>query len=540
MLAGLSGAAQPKSANSSVFLFADRDYCISGDTVWFKTEIRNGWQNESNVVHVQLDSGDNRFITDVKKKSSGNWAEGFIHVPDSLSTGVYFLTAFLNTQRSQSPFQSLKKSLFVYNRFDEEITEMQVPELGNRTEEVNYGIRIPIKTDKNIYSQGEKVTVEIDLTRIDTSDVKQVVIRATHVEETAQQFGGRFLAETVPPKSSVPFIEEKDGFLLSGTVTEVASGQPAGNVVVLLSLFGEMPYLDYYLTDSNGNFHFFLKDAYGVANIVLQAVGEMDREFNIRINKNYLATDALTFQRQILTPEQSDAIANVIDGVFFKKLFADSYSVESETFFMPARFSVPFYGPPYERIVPAEFFDLPDFREIARELLHGVQYRVNNGEIIIRLLNQPQKIYFKSDPLRLINGIPVFKNQILSRFNSTDIEYIDYVLKERLYGDLNFKGVLSISLNDKSNSWLTTQPNFFRISVPCLQPDKQPGYHRTPIQKKNLPDIRQINFWQLTETGKNQQVEFYLSDLKGKIEISVEGATSDNSIFKSSKIIEVK
>ena len=207
---------------------------------------------------------------------------------------------------------------------------------------------------------------------------------------------------------------------------------------------------------------------------------------------------------------------------------------------MPARYEVPFYGPPYERVVPADFFDLPNFREISRELLHGVQYRVNDGEITLRLLNEPENIYFKSDPLRMINGIPVFKNQILAGLNSNDIEYIDFVLKERLYGDLNFKGVLSVSLKDKSNSWMTQQPNFFSVSVPCLQPDKQPDYQNSPVQKENLPDIRQVNFWQLAKTGENRQIEFYLSDLKGKVEISVEGVTRDNILFKSSKIIEVK
>jgi hypothetical protein len=540
ILAGFTGIAQPQASHSSLFLFADRDYCISGDTVWFKVEIRNGWRKESNVVHVQLDGGGDRFITGVKKKSNNDWAEGFIHIPDSLSTGVYYFTAFLNTQRAQSSFESVKKSLFVYNRFDEEITEMKVPEPDKRLEATDYSDRISIITDKNGYSPRQKVTVDIHLAEIDSPEVEQVVIRVAHIDDLTQKTGGRFLTGAVSSKPAIPAIEEKNGFVLSGNVTDIASGKPAENVVVLLSLYGEMPYLDYYYTDSSGNFHFFLKNAFGTANAVLQAVDKNGREYDLRIDRNYLVTEPIESQSRILTPEQSELIEDAIDGVFFKKLFSGSYAIETDTFFMPARYEVPFYGPPYERVVPADFFELPNFREISRELLHGVQYRVHDGEVTLRLLNEPENIYFKSDPLRMINGIPVFKNQILARLNSNDIEYVDFVLKERLYGDLNFKGVLSVSLKDKSNSWMTQQPNFFRVPVPCLQPDQEPNYHDAQVSKENLPDVRQVNFWQLAKTGETRQIDFYLSDLKGKVEISVEGVTSNNTIFKSSKIIEVK
>ena len=539
-VAALNSLARPATNHSRLFLFADRDYCISGDTVLFKVEIRNGWSQNSNVVHVQLQSGKSGLITDVKKKSTGNWAEGFIHVPDSLSTGVYFLSAFLNSQRDSSGWETVNKTLFVYNRFDEEITQLQVPVADNKIEEKQFENLISVTGGKEIFAPREIVKVELGLDIIDTSSVKNVVVRATHLDEISSQTGGRFISLATSSKPSIPVIDEKDGFLLSGKVTDAISGKPAEKVVVLLSLYGEMPYLDYYFTAEDGNFHFFLKNAFGVANVVLQAVAKDDREFNLQLDKNYMVSKKVQFHSRILTPGQSDFIGNAIEGVFFKKIFGNSYAVENDTFYMPARFEYPFYGKPYDRVLPADFFDLPDFREISRELLHGVQYRVNDGEVTLRLLNEPENIYFKSDPLRLINSIPVFKNRLFANFDSNDIEYIDLVLKERLFGDLNFKGVLSVSLKDKSNAWMSQQPNFFRIAVPCLQPDKQPGYLGKHVEKENLPDFRQVNFWQLTEAGEKQWVEFTLSDLKGKVEISVEGVTEDDTIFKTSKIIEVK
>lgn len=539
-VAAFTGFSQSASGQSQLFLFADRDYCISGDTVWFKVKIRNGELDNSNVVHVQLHSGNSGLIAGIKKKSTDNWASGFIPVPDSLSTGVYFISAFLNAQRSDPQGEIVTKTLFVYNRFNEEITEMQVPVPERKLNVTDFNHLIPVKTAKKTYAPREKVKVDIGLNEIDTSVIKQVVVRASHVDGFATDNGGRVRIGASFSKPSVPHIEEKDGFLLSGHVTVDSSGEPADGIIVLLSLFGEMPYLDYYLTGDNGNFHFFLKNAFGVANIVLQAVSPDNREFNIRVDKNYLVGEKMNFHSLQLTPGQSELIANAIDGAYYNKMFGGTFILEKDTFFMPARFGFPFYGEPDKRVVPADFFELPNFREISRELLHGIQYRVHDDGITIRLLNEKDNIYFASDPLRLINGIPIYKNSLLAPLRSIEIDYIEYVQKERLYGDLNFKGILSVSLKNKSNSWMTRQPNFFRVSVLCFQPDKQPGYHNPASQVENLPDIRPVNFWQKMETGTTRQLEFCLSDLKGNVEISVEGVTGDGTFFKAAKIIEVK
>ena len=42
----------------------------------------------------------------------------------------------------------------------------------------------------------------------------------------------------------------------------------------------------------------------------------------------------------------------------------------------------------------------------------------------------------------------------LVNLKSSDISYIDIVKSERIYGDIILKGVLAVSLHDKSNSWL--------------------------------------------------------------------------------------
>lgn len=537
----LSGQAQTVQNNTNLYLFTDRDYCISGDTLWFKIELKNGKDEKSNVVHVQLDSPENNLISTVINRSKSGWAEGYMHIPDSLSTGVYFLTSFLNSQRNIPDFKVETRTLFVYNRFEEQVLEIPVPLNNLKVYDKDFSQKINISLDKTNYKPREKVSVNLGFNGFYSDEFSNVIVKATRLDNLAVETGGKFLVESETSNQTIPFLNEKDGFVLSGKVTEKESGLPKLGIIILLSITGEPPYFDYCVSGEEGDFHFFLKDAEGIANVVLQAVSENDLEFDIQTEKNDLVRkQEIRVQPKTLTQNQTEFISSSISGNFFNKLFNTNYILQSENFNMPVRFTIPFYGEPKSRVIPDEFIDLPDFQEISRELLSGVQYRARGGEIEFRLLNELQSTFFEYEPLRLINGIPVFKNNLFASLNSTKIDYIDFILQERLFGDLIFKGVLAVSLNDKSNGWLTNQPNIYQFNVACLQSDKTPGYLEKREFKMNEPDIRQVYFWEIMENDSTLEFEFNLSDLKGKVEISVEGVTKNNESFKAAKIIEVK
>ncbi|HKI89278.1 MAG TPA: hypothetical protein VKA38_09640 [Draconibacterium sp.] len=532
--------AQTETDNARMFLFTDRDYCISGDTLWFKVFLKSGLTEQGDVIHVQLDSPDNNLISTVIRQSRNQWAEGYIFVPDSLSTGVYFLTAFLNSQRNNPGLEALSKSLFVYNRFANEITDMKIP-TGRQKVVPGKAGGVQLEINKNEFAPREKVTVAVDCSELNQQGIKNVVVKATKIDELAEEAGGTFKVNPRPFNPEIPFLDESDGFILNGKVTDPETGAPKAGALVLLSIVREPPYFDYSYTGKDGGFYFFLKNAEGTTNVILQAIPEKDEEYKISLGKNYLVRRSnFTMEPKKLTPNQTDFISNQVSGSFFRRLFKNSYVVKPDSFYMPPRFSIPFYGKPNNHIVTAEFIDLPNFQEISRELLPGVQYREKDGEITFRLLNETQSVYFNVEPLRLINGIPVFKNSFFASLKSTDIDYIDVVLKQRLFGDLLFNGILAVSLKDKSNLWLAQQANIFQFSVKCLQPAKSPAYNQEPDFRETIPDIRQVYLWKSMNTATPETFGFYLSDLKGKVEVSVEGVNKNNENVKFSKIIEVK
>ena len=301
-------------------------------------------------------------------------------------------------------------------------------------------------------------------------------------------------------------------------------------------------YFDYYFLGENGDFHFYLKNAFGRANVVLQVISNrINEEYIVHLENNFLlGKEVLKEQIKVLNHEQTEFINTAINSNFAYKLFNPGISIGQTKFEFPSSIPVPFYGETKNRIIPDEFIDLPDFQEISREILPGVQYRVKNGDATIRLINNQQNMFFEDEPLRLINDIPIFDNDLLVNLKSSDISFIDIVRSERIYGDLIFKGVLAVSLYDKSNSWLAQQPNVFQFDVSFLQPNRKPNYSKPNNLIETYPDMRQVFLWDFIDMDINDVFEFYLSDRKGDVEITIEGFTVNKEYFKSSKIIKVK
>lgn len=538
LIAGLSFLGKTQSVTENrLALLTDRDFCVSGDTVWFKVLFSEQESLQGNIVRVQLVAGGNNLITEVAKKSSGKIAEGFLAVPDSLSTGVCFISAFLNSQREKPVLNVESQALFVYNRFEEYISEIEMPDTTFKIDCEIFSEQIKISTGKNHYSPREKVQVSFKGTM---ENIEGAILKATIVDPLSKKWGGKYMYSYESSVEEIPVFAEENGIMISGKVTD-SEGNPRGKILVLLSIPGDPPWFDYCITSSTGHFNFFLKNAFGKARIVLQTVAEDEGEYKIQLEKNYLRLKNEPLSHtEILTVEESGFLENFLKGNYFKKIFNPVLTMQETGFEMPPRFEIPFYGNPTVRVIPDEFFDLPDFQEISRELLPGVQYRVRDGNIVFRMLNRQQGAFFDVDPLRLVNGIPVFKNSILASLKSADIKYIHIVQSERLFGDLVFKGILAVSLFDESGSWMTQQTNVSQFTIDCLQKDSRPGYLNAYEANRNHPDIRQVFLWEEFNPGKNQDYSFNLSDLKGEVEISLEGITESGKIFRFLKIITVQ
>lgn len=529
----INSFSQNEDRFNNVVLFTDRDYCMSGDTVWFKAWMPENLKPFGNVVRVQFETAAGNIISIVAKKAKNNWAEGYFVVPDSLSTGQCFVSAFLNAERNIKDLQLVSRSLLVYNRFENQLAEINViPESSAPSENPNPGIQI--NTGKEVFSGNE--SVDVTLSYSSEIDLSEAIIKAVVCDPLSSEIKGNTTFFVKSSDITIPDFMERNGVLVNGKVFDT-EGNPKQNALVVLSITQEPPYFDYYLTGEQGDFHFFLKNAVGKAKIVMQVISDNKGDYQIKLDDNYLTRiNRNDDQVKILTNEQSEFIGTLLQANFIHRIFNPVLSVEPDYFNMPNRFSVPFYGTPTNRVIPDEFIDLSDFREISRELLPGLQYRIRNDEIIFRMINQEQSSFFDNEPLRLLNGIPVFKNNLFAELKSTDINYIDIVQHEKIFGDFKISGVLSVSLYDKSNFWTNQIPGISEFQINCLQPDKEPVYQNRKNDDNTVPDLRRIYLWQKI-AAEEKYFNFNLSDIKGKVEVSVEGITIIIHFLKPLKLL---
>ncbi|HRX11154.1 MAG TPA: hypothetical protein P5210_05870, partial [Draconibacterium sp.] len=316
-------------------LFTDRDFCVSGDTVWVKVFQPEELENLGNIIHVQLDGKNNHLISSIAIKTVNNTARGFISIPDSLSTGQYFISAFFNAQRNIAVMETSVKSLFVFNRFEDRVEEIELKTPNSREKDIINNSAININTDKNEYLTRENVALNIDINS--GYKIKNAIVRATLVDPLTQETEIENKFRLQSSNSDIPDFTENDGILLNGKVTG-KNGELTANALVLLTIGGEQPYLDYYVLNENGDFHFYIKNAFGNGNVFLQVVSNSDGQFIIQLENNFMVrAETNQFYLKTLNIKQTDFINTSINASLTNKIFNPELDTQKAKFEMPQR-----------------------------------------------------------------------------------------------------------------------------------------------------------------------------------------------------------
>ena len=499
--------------------------------------------NGSNVAHVQLDGNGNNHITKVLVKCQNNWANGYILIPDSLSTGMYSLKAFTYHQGKVQSQGIFEKKLIVYNRFEREL--QQIGFIENDPSEINPGTsEIVIITNKSLYKQRDEVLVNIDLSDKINNNISALIISAGLSDPLSEAFVSAYsVIDDYFISSAGATVAENNGILISGRVYSAVNHSTVSDAIVLFSILDSIPYFDYCVSDDNGGFMFFLKNAYGAGNIYLQAVTQNKEKCEIVLFGHTIEErNTRTREDKILTIEQRNYVEKLVDASYYERLFK-GYNFKKEDNIDLSVPEIPFYGKPSLTVYPELFIDLPDFTEISRELLHGVIYRNKKDSVSIKVGNFVRNSFFEAEPLMLLDGIPVFDPDIFTPMGTNKIKRIDAVFRERYFGDLVFKGVMAVYSNDSTLSWVDKNKEINKVYFNFLQQDSKAENlkYKNPGEFINTPDYRQVLFNEaILDTNDNHELKFFTSDLKGEVTIQIVGITKDNRLVYANKKIEVK
>ena len=124
-----------------------------------------------------------------------------------------------------------------------------------------------------------------------------------------------------------------------------------------------------------------------------------------------------------------------------------------------------YFGKPDKIIIPADYAEMRNFREIASNIIPEVKFGVRNERFFLQVLSPANT--WKDNRIILLNGIPFTDFAYVSTLGTKDIKRIEIIKDNVLIGDLTFPGLVSIYTNDLKvpDNFLKTQTIRYMNSV---------------------------------------------------------------------------
>jgi hypothetical protein len=525
----LTGKAQ---AQKIYHLCTDRDMYVSGETLLAKIFLPEGVP--SRIMWLDLVNEKGSRVTGVSLEIAGSEAEGYLQLPDSLSSGTYLLRTY---QKYNAGLIKTNREIYISSRFDKLENASQIKRFvpGNPIIE-SQTQKFQIEDLKQVYSPKSKVESSI---RIDDSVLSQL---EGNLVITVAQTDSLFTSVSYPElqENAHQELVEKKGIIISGVVIDKKNSLPADGIQVYLTIPDSLPGFQYYKTAKNGRFYFLLDKYYGPVDAVVQCFGNTPlQRLSIKLDELYAETSAFPESKtQELSAAMKDALLQNISAVTFQKIFNQNYYS-----LFPKKLKLndayPYYGKATTTVDPRLFIDLPNFSEISRELLPGVKYRNYNNEPTLQVINSASHYYFEETPLILLDGIPVRDLNVIKDMGTADIDRVDICKNERYFGDLRFPGVVAIYSRKHDYSRLIESSQLIRLKIEAIQ---LPFKLVEPVMDEpSVPDMRQTLYWNpLVKPTANLAIQCNTSSLTGQFKLSVKGKLKDGTLISTEKHFEVK
>lgn len=338
-----------------------------------------------------------------------------------------------------------------------------------------------------------------------------------------------YASEVHQQEPSFGYVQEVQGFSLSGQLIDVGNGEGIAGATIYLSSPDTLLNFNYAITLQDGSFHFLLDEYYHGRELILQTADEALQETSrISIHDRFALEQPF---RPVVPADINDhleAIVRLQKVVSVQKHYGVCHQAVSHSSGLPVMVPQPLFHAANQVVIPSEYVALDDFREIAREIIYPLRIRIEgDGSYSAALVNDRNRSYFQGAPLFFLDAVPVADISQIMDLSSDDLVRIDVHNIPWIYGDLSFDGIVSLVSKQKhrelqfpSSAARTSAPSF----IPRLVLEDKSCETMNP-QEVVSPDFRTLLGWRAAIIPDRQPAElsFVCSDLKGDYLIVVKG-----------------
>jgi hypothetical protein len=150
---------------------------------------------------------------------------------------------------------------------------------------------------------------------------------------------------------------------------------------------------------------------------------------------------------------------------------------------------------------------------VLKEYVPSVAVRLKDKKKTFRLLNEAEKGVFDTNPLILIDAMPVFDSDLLASFNPKFLQRLEVLNREFYLNDRAYPGVLSFSSYANNFGLFPLAPAARFFDYPGIQPSVILDRNQfvEPSTTSRIPDWRTLLYWQ----SSGQEVSTKLPNLAG-------------------------
>jgi hypothetical protein len=332
---------------------------------------------------------------------------------------------------------------------------------------------------------------------------------------------------------SFEFAPEYEGHIVTGKVTEKKSGMPVEDVTTYLTVPGEQYQLGGSVSNKAGKIQFDIKNFYSSTEVIVQSDNQKDSSYHLDIftpfsdkfseSKFPVFNLSENLQDQLLSHSISTQVQNTYLSDNLQK-----FTAPFET-----RDSTAFYGEPDKKYFLDDYTRFSTMEEVMREYVAGLLLKKQRGKFHINMMDDSWHVFFKDDPLVLLDGLPVFDIDKVIAFDPLKVKKIELVNRQYFLGPINANGIISYSTYKGDLAGFPLDPNAVILEYEGLQLQREfysPVYDTPKQTESRMPDLRTVLYWspdiQTNRDGK-KQLRFYTSDKQGKYVLFIQGTTAD-------------
>jgi hypothetical protein len=353
-------------------------------------------------------------------------------------------------------------------------------------------------------------------------------------------------------KSSLTYIPENRGHIVIGKITNEATGKPAENVLVYLSVPGKRVQLYGCVSNAQGIVHYDLKDFYGPNQIVLQTNTTTDSMYHLEIfspfseefsNNLYPALHVSEDDRDDL---QAANLHMEISNAYHENALQKLKPLLIDT--------LAFYNKPYKTYLLDNYTRFTTVEEVMREYVAEVNVIKRKKEYHFNTFNeeqyelkdmQPTQKIFDSDPLILLDGVPVFDVNKMIAYDPLKIRKLEVVASKYHWGPIVSDGIVSFTTYKGDLAGYTLNPHDVILDYDGLQQQRifySPDYSSDKELQSRLPDFRDVLYWSPnvnTNEKGNGRISFFTGDIPGKYLVVLQGISSNGNAGSNSFVLNV-